>query len=219
VSTPKTTTDLSILDCSATFRGVYTNPQLLQSINLEKLTKSVLNEFRTYNIAPTDITLENGDGLFSYSIKAHLFNRLITFTSTAVNLEASFARLIRGSDRKIGADCLRKIVAIGRDYLTDNCYFEIGVHAAFASETSRDAFFMQDNESHLQLVGTLGYRKLADSDQMVRLQVDQSWVFPNAAYITWTTIGMKLTQLLEPETIWTPFFQMLEPLRLKLTDE
>jgi len=107
VSTPKTTTDLSILDCSATFRGVYTNPQLLQSINLEKLTKSVLNEFRTYNIAPTDITLENGDGLFSYSIKAHLFNRLITFTSTAVNLEASFARLIRGSDRKIGADCLR----------------------------------------------------------------------------------------------------------------
>ena len=219
MSTPKTTTALSILDCSATFRGIYTSPQLLHSINFEKLTEAVLNEFRTYNIAPTDITLENGDGLFNYSIKAHLFNRLITFTSTAVNLEASFARLIRGSDRTIGADCLRKIVGLGRDYLTENCYFEIGLHAGFASEASRDAFFMQDNQSHLQLVGTLGYKKLPDSDQMVRLQVDQSWVFPSAAYITWTTIGMTLTQLLKPESIWTSFFQMLEPLQLQLTDE
>jgi hypothetical protein len=219
VSTPKTTTALSILDCYATFRGIYKNPQLLQLINFEKLTEAILNEFRTYNIAPTDITLERGDGLFGYSIKAHLLNRLITFTSTAVNLEASFARLIRGSDRTIGADCLRKIVGIGRDYLTENCYFEIGLHARFASDKSRDAFFMQDNQSHLQLVGTLGYKKLPDSDQMVRLQVDQSWVFPSAAYITWSTIGMKLTQLLEPEPIWTPFFQMLEPLQLQVTDE
>jgi hypothetical protein len=192
----------------------------LQSIDLDKLTQALLKEFSPYNISPIDIVLDKGDGLFSYSIKTQLFNRLITFTSTAVNLEATFRTLIRASDREIAADCLHKIVAIGREYMTDNCYFDLNVHAAFDSPASRDAFLAPPaNKSNLDILGTLGYKKLTNPEQMIRFQVDRSWVFPDAVYVTWGTVGMNLTQLLEPKPIWTPFFQMMEPLGLKLTDE
>jgi hypothetical protein len=201
------------------FRGFYAHAQLLQTINLPQLTEAMLTEFEAYNIVPTNITLDNGDGLFGYSIKAHLFNRLINFTSTATNLEASFARLIRTSDRKIAEACLRKVIGIAHDYLTENCFFEIGLHASFDSQKSRDAFFTPAAKSDLEFVGTLGYKKLQGSDQMIRFQVDQSWIFPDAAYITWTTVGMNIAKLLESEPLWTPFFQMLEPLGLTLKDE
>lgn len=219
MSTPKTATVLTVRDGWASFRGQYAAPQLLQSVNFEALTATILKEFSPYHITPTNITLENVDGLFNYSIKAHLFNHLINFTSTAVNLEAGFTRLIRATDRAIAADCLRKLVAIGRDYLGDNCLFDVGLHAAFDSQKTRDAFFTRENPAGLAFVGTLGYKKFPNSEQMIRIQIDQSFVFPEAAYITWTTIGMTFAQLLEPDPIWTPFFTMLEPLGLKLSDD
>ena len=200
-------------------KGSYAAPQLLQSVDFETLTGTFLKEFSPYNITPTNITLERGDGLFGYSIKAHLFNHLVNFTSTAVNLEASFTRLIRATDRAIVADCLHKLINIAREYLCDICVFDLGLHAAFDSQKTRDAYLTRANPAGLAFVGTLGYKTLANPEQMIRFQIDQSCVFPEAAYITWTTIGMKVAQLLEPDSIWTPFFAMLEPVGLKLSDE
>jgi hypothetical protein len=219
VSTPNTGTLLRSRDGWASFKGYYAAPQLLQSVNLETLTGTVLKEFSPYNITPANITLERGDGLFGYSIKAHLFNRLINFTSTAVNLEASFTRLTNAQDRQIAADCLHKLINMGREYLADICVFDFGLHAAFDSQKTRDAFFTRENPAGLALVGTLGYKTFPNSEQMIRIQIDTSWVFKEAAYVTWTTIGMKFAQLLEPDSIWTPFFAMLEPFGLQLTDE
>jgi hypothetical protein len=219
VSTPNTATVLTVRDGWASFKGYYAAPQLLQSINLETLTGTFLKEFSSYHITPTNITLERGDGLFGYSIKAHLFNHLINFASTAVNLEASFTRLIRATDRTIAADCLRKLINMGRDYLGDICVFELALHAAFDSQKTRDGFLTRENPAGLAMVGTLGYKKLPNPEQMIRFQIDQSWVFPEAVYITWTTLGMKFAQLTEPDPMWTPFFAMLEPLGLKLSDE
>ena len=219
MSTPNTATLLTVRDGWASFNGYYAAPRLLQSVNLETLTSTVINEFRPYHITPTDITLDRGDGLFGYSIKAHLFNHLINFTSTALNLEATFTRLIRATDRKITADCLHKLVNLAHDYLSDNCVFNLGLHTAFDSQKTRDAFFTRENTADLAFVGTLGYKKLPNSEQMIRIQIDQSWLFPEAAYITWTTIGVKIAQLLEPDPLWTPFFATLEPFGLQLTDE
>lgn len=217
MSTSNGATILTVRDGWASFRGVYAAPQLLESVNFETLTGTLLKEFSAYNITPTNITLERGDGLFGYSIKAQLFNHLVNFTSTAVNLEASFTRLIRATDRDIAADCLHKLFNMAHAYLADTCIFELGLHAAFDSQKTRDAFFTRDNPAGLAFVGTLGYKKLLNPEQMIRIQIDQSWVFPEAAYITWTTIGMKFAQLLD--SMWTPFFGLLEPLGLKLTDE
>jgi hypothetical protein len=219
VSTSNTARVLTVRDGWASFRGLYAAPQLLESVNFETLTGTLLKEFSSYNITPTNITLERGDGLFGYSVKAHLFNQLINFTSTAVNLDASFRRLIRATDREIAADCLRKLISMAHAYLADACVFELGLHAAFDSQKTRDTFFTRENSADLAFVGTLGYKKLPNPEQMIRIQIDQSWVFSEAAYITWTTIGMKFAQLLETGSMWTPFFVMLEPLGLKLTDE
>ncbi len=219
MSTPNTATVLTIRDGWATFKGYYSAAQLLQSVDFATLTGTVLKEFSPYHITPSNITLERGDGLFGYSIRTHLFNHLINFTSTAVNLEASFRNLIRATDREIAADCLHKLINIGRDYLSDICVFDFGLHAAFDSQRTRDAYFTRENPAGLAFVGTLGYKKLPNPEQMIRIQIDQSFVFPEGAYITWTTLGMKITQLLEPDSIWTPFFAMLEPLGLQLTDE
>jgi hypothetical protein len=42
------------------------------------MADSFLDTFREYNLRPADVILEKGDGLFGYSLKAYLFNRLLS---------------------------------------------------------------------------------------------------------------------------------------------
>jgi len=209
---------LAVRDCGFLFQGAFAQPRPLSSIDLKQITDKFLSTFQEYNLTATDISLDRGDSLFGYSLKAQLFNGLVSFNLGAISIEGKFTRLLRAADRRLAADCIKKLVEIFREGLSEFCYFEIVLHADFSSSKERVDFFSRKAQGGLDIVGILGYRQL-DDQQTIRLEIDQSYTFPDGAFIAWKTIGMKLTTLLSSEPIWATFFSLIEVFNLQLKDD
>lgn len=209
---------LAIRDCAFLFQGSFAQPRPLPSIDLKSLTDKFLSTFQEYNLTATDISFDRGDSLFGYSLKAGLFNGLVSFNVRALSIEGTFNRMLRAADRRLAADCIKKLVEIFREGLSEFCYFEIALHADFNSPKERLDFFSRKAQGGLAIVGILGYRQL-DDQQRIRLEIDQSYTFPDGAFIGCRTIGMKLATLLSFDPIWGTFFSLTEAFDLQLQDD
>jgi hypothetical protein len=209
---------LAVRECAFLFRGFFAQPQPLLSIDLKSITDKFLSTFKEYNLTATDISFDRGDSLFGYSLKAGLFNGLVSFNVGAMSIEGTFSRLLRATDRRLAADCIKKLVEIFSEGLSEFCYFEIALHADFNSTKERLDFFSRKAQGGLATVGILGYRQL-DDQQSIRLEIDQSYTFPDGAFIGWRTIGMKLAKLLSFDPIWATFFSLIEAFDLQLQDD
>lgn len=210
---------LTIRECSFSFRVVFNAPRSLSALDLKTLTDTLLLSFREYNLTAADISLDRGDGLFSYSVKAQLFNGLMSIIFSATAIDATFTRLLRVADRQLAGACIKKLVEVSGEGLSEFCFLEIALHADFQSKAERDDFFSRKVDGGLELWGVLGYRQLDDPQQKIRVEVDQSWTYPDGAFLDWRTIGMKLPVLLSFDPIWSKFFSLLEPLGLQLQDD
>jgi hypothetical protein len=210
---------LAIRECSFAFRVSFAAPRSFETVSFKDLTDVLLAEFREYNLTAADISLDRGDGLFGYSLKTQLFNGLISFVITATAVDSTFTRLLRVADRQLAAACIKKLIEIFGDKLSGFCFFEIALHADFQSQTVRNEFFSRKVGEGLQLWGMLGYKQLDDPQQTIRLEVDQSWTYPDGAFFNWRTIGMKLPMLLSFDPIWNNFFSILKPFGLQLQDD
>lgn len=210
---------LAIRECSFAFRAAFAAPRSFETVSFKDLTDALLAKFREYNLTATDISLDRGDGLFGYSLKTQLFNGLISFVISATAVDSNFTRLLRNADRQLAAACINKLIEIFSDKLSEFCFFEIALHADFPSAAVRNEFFSRKADEGLQLWGMLGYKQLDDPQQTIRLEVDQSWTYPDGAFFDWRTIGMKLPMLLSFDPIWSNFFSILKPLGLQLQDD
>lgn len=210
---------LTIRECSFSFRVFFNAPRSLPALDLKTLTETLLSSFREYNLTAADISLDRGDGLFGYSVKAQLFNGLLAIIFNATAINGTFTRLVRAADRELAASCIKKLVEMFGDGLTEFCFFEIAVHADFPSNADRNGFFARKADGGLDLCGVLGYKQLEDPQQSIRVEVDQSWSYPDGAFFNWRTIGMKLPVLLSFEPIWAEFFSTLEWFSLELQDD
>ena len=208
---------LKIRECTFSFRSFFGKPRSLASIQIPEIANAFLDTFREYNLSAADIVLEKGDGLFGYSLKAHLFNRLLSINVSAIAVESTFGRLLGAADRRLAADCIKKLVALFRDGLSEYCFFEAALHADFESSNEKDEFFSLNAEGGLDLGGVLAYKKLGE-EQLIRVEIDQSWTLPNGAFIDFRAIGMKLEQFLSFDPIWGKFFELTEGFDLQLED-
>jgi len=213
-SSPET---LTIRDCGFSFRASFDRPLTLQSVNTTELTNAFLDTFREQNLSAADITLEKGDSLFGYSIKAHLYSRLITINVSGIGIESTLLRLLTAADRGIGAECIKKTIELFGGALSPNCLFEASVHADFGSSEARHAFFSGHAEGGLELGGVLGYKRI-QNEQLIRVQIDQSYAYENGAFIYFTTLGMTVETLLSSDPIWRRYFELTENFALKLKD-
>jgi hypothetical protein len=210
---------LAIRECSFSFRTMFAEPRPLETVNLKKLTDTLLVSFREYNLNASDITMDRGDYLFGYSIKAQLFGGLISFVIGATGVDGNFSRLVGVADRQLAAAGIRKLIEAFGDGLSEFCFMEIALHADFQSADRRKAFFSRKVQEGLEEWGLLGYKHLDDPQQKIRVEVDQSWTYPGGAFFDWRTIGLKRATLLSFDPIWGKFFALLEPFDLELQDE
>ena len=210
---------LTIQECSLNFKAVYAPARVFASAALESIAQTLVRDFRNYGADSSSITLDRGDELFRYALRAALFNRLVSVAISADALECNFSTLPRASDRQLALACIAQVMELGGSGLSDRCSLEIGIHAAFTSQDERDNFFTSRDAPGLDLVGILGYAHVGDSADLLRLEVDQSWVYADAAFISFRTIGMQLGQFDESrQALWTSLFDRLAPFGLKLSD-
>jgi hypothetical protein len=208
---------LKIRECSFSFRGFFERPRSLESIHTNQMADAFLDTFREYNLSAADVALEKGDGLFGYSFKAHLFNRLLSINVGAIAVEGTFLRLLAVADRRLAAECIKKLIELFRPALSQYCSFEAAIHADFNSAKEREDFFSHNARGGLELGGILAYKKL-DNQQVIRMEIDQSWTFQNGAFIDFRTMGMRLDELLSSDPIWRRFFELIEGFHLRLDD-
>jgi hypothetical protein len=216
-STASSLETLKIRECSFSFRAFFDRPRSLESIHINQLADAVLDTFREYNVSAADILLEKGDGLFGYSFKTHLLNRLLSINVGAVAVEGTFLRLLTLADRRLAAECIKKLIELFRPALSKYCFFEAAIHADFNSAKEREAFFSNHAQGGLELGGILAYKKL-DNQRVLRIEIDQSWTFENGAFIDLRTMGTTLEELLSSDPIWRRFFELLEGFHLRLDD-
>ena len=208
---------LKIRDCSFSFRAFFDHPRSLESIRATEMAEMFLDAFREYNLSATDVVLEKGDGLFGYSFRAQLFNRLISINVGALAVEGSFSRLLQAVDRRLAAECIKKLTTIFREVLSQYCFFEVALHADFDSAKKREDFLSLNADGGLELGGILAYKKL-DNEQLIRVEIDQSYTFENGVFIDFRTMAMRLDALLSSDPIWRTFFQLIEGFDLRLDD-
>jgi hypothetical protein len=212
--------NLTIRDCSLAFKGFYSPACIFERSRIERLATSMLERFSANNLQPTDLTLDTGDELYRYLLRVTLFNRLTTFAISAQTAEANFTRLLSQADRALAANCLDTMVNVSKDGLSDHCYVEANVHASFTSPAEREEFFSRRVTDGIDMAGILGYKSIGNPDQLVRIEIDQSWVYPDAAYLVWKTIGMPLARVVEsPLQLWDIMFDVTQPLGLEFLDE
>ncbi len=208
---------LKIRECTFSFRGFFDRPRSLESIRTNQIADAFLDTFREYNLSAADILLEKGDSLFGYSLKAHLFNRLLFINVGAIAVEGTFNRLLGAADRRLAAECIKKLAEVFREGLSQYCFFEAALHADFDSAKKRGDFFSLNADGGLELGGILAYKKL-DNQQLIRVEIDQSFTFENGVFIDFRTMGMRLDALLSSDPIWGRFFQLIEGFDLRLDD-
>jgi hypothetical protein len=208
---------LQIRECSFSFRGFFNEPRPLESINTAQLADAFLDTFREFNLSAADVVLEKGDSLFGYAFKAHLYNRLVSINVGAIAVEASFLRLVAVADRRIAADCIKKLIELFRPLLSQYCFFEAAIHADFSFVKDREDFFSRNADGGLDLGGILAYKKV-DKQQLIRLEIDQSYTYPNGAFIDFRTMAMTLEDFLSSDPIWRRFFELVERFNLRLDD-
>lgn len=190
---------------------------MYQHAEIQRVSEAILQQFA---VDPSAISLDRGDGLFQYALRAALFNRLMSITVSAQTLEANFTSVISAADRAVAFAYLKKLVAVFGEDLGPTCFVEIGVHAAFSSKEERDKFFSAKASAGLESAGVLGYKQFGGSEQLIRLEIDQSWVYSDAAFIVWRTIGMQLAALMEyVDNLWKTLFAFIAPFDLELKDE
>jgi hypothetical protein len=207
---------LQVRECSFSFRGFFDRPRSLESINTTQLADAFLDTFREYNLSAADVVLEKGDSLFGYSFKAHLYNRLVSINVGAIAVEASFLRLVALADRRIAAECIKKLIELFRPQLSQYCFFEAAIHADFSAAKDREDFFFRNAEGGLDLGGILAYKKM--DKELIRLEIDQSYTYANGAFIDFRTMGMTLQDFLSSDPIWRRFFELTERFHLRLDD-
>ena len=208
---------LKIRECSFWFRAFFDRPRSLESIHTNQIADAFLDTFREYNLSAADIVLERGDCLFGYSLKAHLFNRLLSINVGAVAVEGTFLRLLAVADRRLAAECIKKLVEVFRGELSQYCFFEVALHAEFNSAKQRTDFFLLNADGGLELGGILAYKRL-DDQQLIRVEIDQSYIFENGAFIDLRAATMTLEELLSSDPIWHRFFELIEGFDLRLDD-
>jgi len=216
-SRPSALETLSIRECSFSFRAFFDRPRTLQSVQTTELADAFLDTFHEQNLSAADITLDKGDSLFGYSIKAQLYSRLVSINVDAIAVEGAFLRLLTAADRGIAAECIKKLIELFRPALSQNCFFEAAIHADFGSTKAREEYFSHHADAGLELGGVLGYKRI-QNQQLIRVQIDQSYTYENGAFVHFSTVGMTVEAFLSSDPIWRRFFQLTERFALKLDD-
>ena len=212
---------LTIRDCSLAFRAFYSPPRAFERSRLNGFASRLLEQFGLNTLQPKDLVLDSGDQLYRYALRATLYNGLMIFSLSAQTADANFNRLVRRADRTLAVNCLHTMIEACNDGLSDECYAEAGVNAAFASPEERRKFFSQRVTNGIDSAGILAYKQVGGPNQLVRLEIDQSWAYPDAAYLVWKTIGMRLNEAMELKTdqVWTSVFDLMRPFDLEFVDE
>ncbi|MBA3882334.1 MAG: hypothetical protein H0X73_06355 [Chthoniobacterales bacterium] len=212
-------TQLKIRDCTATFQASYVSARPLELFDPASIAVSIVEQLSAYNLRASDVTLDAGDGLFGYNLRAKLFSDLMNINVSATRLECVFTRLTRRADREIAHQCVHRALTACGEGLSQNCFIDVGVHAAFSSEAERNEFFSRAKPDSFLWGGMLGYQQIGEAGELLRIEVDQSWMYTESAYIHWQTFGLRLEEFRKAQEVWNSLFDTVAVWDLELIDE
>jgi hypothetical protein len=211
-----------ILECTVDFQSVFPKAYPFSAHGFDALALRLLEAFASEGLNPGDFTLSRGDGLFSYSLKLRLFNDLISFTVDATHVKASFKNIRRNGDREIVLRCLGKFTQALEYLEIKTCLLDVSAHVALDSPEIRDLYLQGFGrpEAGFAMGGGLIYKTENDYCKIVRLEVDQSYTFSEAVFITWRVGELAIPQPFAKSDIWEHLFRLTEIFDLQIaTDE
>ena len=217
LATPMLT--LRIRDCSIFFQSFFAKPVPFSTQRFEELSLQLLEAFASYNLRPSDISLDRGDGLFSYTLKVSLFSNLVSFMVDASHLEASFRNTNRESDREIVTICLKNILSVLGHLGIEIGSLNVVAHVACESEQLRNDYLKGFGRPGFTMGGALGYKTDTDYCKSVRLEVDQSYLFPDSLFINWQVSDLTNSYLLSEPHVWRKLFQIAEGFDLNVASD
>jgi len=226
-----------IWDCFVYFQSFFPKAVPFSAQGFESLSLRLLDSFASDNLGASDISLEKGDELFSYKFKARLFNDLITFTVDSTHVEASFKNIRRSGDREIVLRCIDRLIVVLEHLETKVGWLNVSLHAGMESEEIRNDYLKGFGrpEAGFAMGGGLIYKTESEYGKFIRLEVDQSYTYPQAVFIEWRVSelsiprmfaktgvipGLEIPGLDAKSDVWDDLFHLAEIFDLKIaTDE
>lgn len=119
------------------------SPVTAPEADLARRSREVLSALQTYGLKTKDVTLSNGDGLFSYQLQLSLFGGVGSILLTSEELQMAFQGARAAGDWNVIFACLfacNEHLVLSKP---QSLVARVDLHATFSTEQERDHFVAQ----------------------------------------------------------------------------
>ena len=171
-----------------TMEVYFNRPRPFAKDKIDELATWLTDSDEGFSLRPEQVRVRHTDIVFDYELSATFFGGNVTFKRDAEKtvLTARGARTRQDAVvlQETASRFIKVIAAPERLYVS----FSANAHAALASEETRQTFLasFRPNEAVVH-AGALGFVKLQDWTEEVRIAIEPSFGLPKSLFFTWHT--------------------------------
>jgi hypothetical protein len=172
-----------------TFESVFPKSVPYQKSGAITVAENIIQRLNARNIKPTRSQLFKRDELFDYELGITMYGENGNVSLNANRFRVAFVNGQTQTDLTAIITSLIEFygsVSLPEETITTVTIF---AHSAFQTVAKRDDFFaaISIGDQKVPLSGIIGYFKLEGWQEEIRLQIDKSYGYPSALFLTWTT--------------------------------
>ena len=179
---------IKILNYGVRLEIALAKTQSLSEAKIGLVAEIFLNDFRKYSLHPTEITLDEGDGLYDYALNVRLFKGNGEIKRTCDKLVVELRNATQRNDLEIMSHCLQVAVASVSGPPEDIATIQAHAHALESPLPSTPylARFSDPTKSILS-GGTIATLKVNDWAKPIRMMIEPSESREGGIFLSWTT--------------------------------
>ncbi len=206
---------------SATMELTFQAPVAFDKDSLKSIATSALGAFSQFSLRPNQIWQRIGDALFDYELSFTMFNGQASFRlgpeRALVNVQNARGR----RDAEVLLHCLVSAAECFQTNPVQRAFLQAQCHGLFDPEVGSETFFASFTDPAQNVVdgGRIAVVQEKEWITPVRISVERSIQFKNAAFITWSADRPGKTDLEELRDVANTFDKASQKIGLKVEIE
>jgi hypothetical protein len=206
---------------SATMELTFQAPVAFDKDSLKNIATSALGAFSQFSLRPNQIWQRIGDALFDYELSFTMFNGQASFR---IGPERALVNVQNARGRRDAEVMLQCLVSAAECFQTNpiqRTFLQAQCHGLFEPEADSEAFFASFTEPAQNVIdgGRIAFVQEKEWIAPVRISVERSIAFKNAAFIIWSADRTGKTNLEGLREIADTFDKASQKIGLKVEIE
>ena len=172
-------------------------PVAFDKDSLKNIATSALSAFSQFSLRPNQIWQRIGDALFDYELSFALFNGQASFRVGPERASATVQNARGRSDAEVLLQCLVSAAECFQTNPIQRTFLQAQCHGLFVPDEGSETFFASfaDPAQNVTDGGRIAFVQEKEWAGPVRVSVERSIAFKNAAFITWSAERLGKTNL------------------------